>query len=342
MSEYYIGQYRDHYAIFDSMGRVQTQYDTHAEAKADLDSYNKTGKPLPEAASKDSVIDKAFKGPVNSMFDTTSKEFKKVGNDVGNDKKAKQTWWNDMKLTARMHKKPYPKVNGYTNGDFNPNHEWLMAAIEQCKSVADCECLIKDGYLAISQDKQLVKNLRAVKEGNPSRYVNVKLIQKRLDNGVTPEKVEKHIEWVKENYIKGLQAKKKEFKKKLNEDHSEISNDPEMEKLLALAGCTIEDLDTINNEEDIELDDDDLIDANTSREIDAVMDESAADDYHKNHEERMKNLNKKTDELNNDRKKDNEIREKQDKNAAALRDLLGESTPDLDFIMESIFMDIDT
>ena len=473
MGEYYIGQYRDHYAIFDSMGRVQTQYDTHAEAKADLDSYNKTGKPLPEAASKYSVIDKAFKGPVNSMFDTTSKEFKKVGNDVGNDKKAKQTWWNDMKLTARMHKKPYPKVNGYTNGDFNPNHEWLMAAIDQCRSVTDCECLIKDAYLGISQDKQLVKNLRAVKEGNPSRYVNVKLIQKRLDNGVTPEKVEKHIEWVKENYIKGLQAKKKEFKKsqnesandesmnegiftainigfwgfvgicciisgildkkhgkevktnltdaefkaikndtiavaksliaaqksspfydniykynritqdsykdmidnfnkgnlysctvrffdaenfenyksyykeygewgnsnpnwekleksvntdmvkiieslgfdiktgksskypncevrvadgevvyvypkapddilergkkskkKMNEDHSEISNDPEMEKLLALAGCTIEDLDTINDEEDIELDDDDPIDANTSREIDAVMDES--------------------------------------------------------------------
>ena len=47
------------------------------------------------------------------------------------------------------------------------------------------------------------------------------------------------------------------------------------------------------------------------------------------------------DELNNDRKKNNEVREKQDKNAAALRDLLGESTPDLDFIMESIFMDID-
>lgn len=350
MGEYYIGPYRDHYAIFDSMGRVQTQYDTHAEAKADLDSYNKTGKPLPEVASKDSVIDKAFKGPVNSMFNTTSKEFKKVGNDVGNDKKAKQTWWNDMKLTARMHKKPYPKVNGYTNGDFKPNHEWLMAAIDQCRSVTDCECLIKDAYLGISQDKQLVKNLQAVKEGNPSRYVNVKLIQKRLDNGVTPEKVEKHIEWMKENYIKGLQAKKKEFKKSqnestndvsMNEDHSEISNDPEMEKLLALAGCTIEDLDTINNEEDIELDDDDPIDANTSREIDAVMDESAADDYHKNHEERMKNLNKKIDELNNDRKKNNEVREKQDKNAAALRDLLGESTPDLDFIMESIFMDID-
>ena len=37
----------------------------------------------------------------------------------------------------------------------------------------------------------------------------------------------------------------------------------------------------------------------------------------------------------------NESCEKQSKNSAALRDLLGESTPDLDFIMESIFMDID-
>ena len=111
MSEYYIGQYRDHYAIFDSMGRVQTQYDTHAEAKADLDSYNKTGKPLPE-----SVV--------------------------------------------------------------------------------------------------------------------------------------------------------------MNEDHSEISNDPEMEKLLALAGITTADLDDLENDNDLDLDDDDPIDANTLREIDAAMDES--------------------------------------------------------------------
>lgn len=247
MGEYYIGPYRDHYAIFDSMDRVQTQYDTHAEAKADLDSYNKTGKPLPEATSKDSIIDKAFKGVVNATFDTSSKEFKKVGNDVGNDKKAKQTWWSEMKLTARMHKKPYPKVNGYTNGDFTPNHEWLMTAIEQCKSVADCECLIKDAYLGISQDKQLVKNLRAVKEGNPSRYVNVKLVQKWLDSGVTPEKVEKHIEWMKENYIKGLQAKKKEFKK-LNEDYSEVKIDPEMEQLMKLAEVTTEDLDDLEDD----------------------------------------------------------------------------------------------
>lgn len=172
------------------------------------------------------------------------------------------------------------------------------------------------------------------------KYPNIALVMTDGDDGVGVI-IRPSPEIFKGVYFKLITESEAEKMKKLNEDHSEISNDPEMEKLLALAGCTVEDLDTIDDEDDIDLDDDDPIDANTSREIDAVMDESAADDYHKNHEERMKNLNKKIDELNNDRKKDNEVREKQDKNAAALRDLLGESTPDLDFIMESIFMDID-
>ena len=66
----------------------------------------------------------------------------------------------------------------------------------------------------------------------------------------------------------------------------------------------------------------------------SVKNESAADDYHKNHEERMKVLNKKIDELNDDRKKDDEYREKQRDNGARLRALLGESTSDFDFINE--------
>lgn len=63
-------------------------------------------------------------------------------------------------------------------------------------------------------------------------------------------------------------------KKKLNEDHSEISNDPEMEELMALAGVTTADLDDLENDNDLDLDDDDPVDANTLREIDAAMDES--------------------------------------------------------------------
>lgn len=39
MGEYYIGPYRDHYAIFNSNGEVEAQYDTHKEAKEDLPEY---------------------------------------------------------------------------------------------------------------------------------------------------------------------------------------------------------------------------------------------------------------------------------------------------------------
>ena len=62
----------------------------------------------------------------------------------------------------------------------------------------------------------------------------------------------------------------------MNEYHSEISNDPEMEQLMALAGITTEDLNELEDDDDLDLDDDDPIDVNTMREIDAAMDESAA------------------------------------------------------------------
>ena len=297
----YIDRYKDHYAVFADNGEKLAEYDDHKEAKKDIAEWEAEVKnesyipadtlatgyrftvretELLENAIKKHVEQKVEQG-VNSMFDTDSEEFKKVGNEIYD----KSQWWDDMKLTMRIKKTPFPRKNGYTNGDFSPNHKWLMGAIECCKSARDCDYLLKDAYLSVAHDKKLIQNLKSVRDGNPNKYVNVKVVQKWLDNGVTPEKVEKHIEWFKANYIKGLQAKKKEFKKSqnesalfyehaLNEDHSEISNDPEMEKLLALAGCTIEDLDTINNEEDIELDDDDPIDVNTSREIDAAMSES--------------------------------------------------------------------
>lgn len=489
----YIDGYNGHYAVFADNGEKLAEYDTHKEAKEDIAEWEAEVKnesyipadtlatgyrftiretELLENAIKKHVEQKVEQG-VNSMFDTDSEEFKKVGNEIYD----KSQWWDDMKLTMRIKKTPYPRKNGYNNGDFRPNQKWLMGAIECCKSARDCDYLLKDAYLSVAHDKKLIQNLKSVRDGNPNKYVNVKVVQKWLDNGVTPEKVEKHIEWFKANYIKGLQAKKKEFnktqneavtedpmnelgvftainigfwgfvgiccivsgildkkhgkeikanltdaefkaikndtitvvknliaaqksspfynsiykynwitqdtykdminnfnkgdlcsstvrffdaenfenyktyykeygewgdynpnwekleksvnadmvkiieslgfdiktgksskfpncevrvadgevvyvypkapddilergkksKKKLNEDHSEISNDPEMEELMALAGVTTADLDDLENDNDLDLDEDDSIDANTLREIDAVMDESIGD-----------------------------------------------------------------
>lgn len=233
----YIDGYKDHYAVFADNGEKLAEYDTHKEAKEDIAEWEAEVKnesyipadtlatgyrftihetELLENAIKKHVEQKVDQG-VNAMFDTDSEEFKKVGNEPYD----KSQWWDDMKLTMRIKKTPFPRKNGYTNGDFRPNQKWLMGAIECCKSARDCEYLLKDAYLSVAHDKKLIQNLKAVRDGNPSKYVKVKVVQKWLDNGVTPEKVEKHIEWFKANYIKGLQAKKKEFNKTQNETATE-------------------------------------------------------------------------------------------------------------------------
>ena len=244
----YIDGYKDHYAIFADNGEKLAEYDTHKEAKEDIAEWEAEVKnesyipadtlatgyrftihetELLENAIKKHIEQKVDQG-VNAMFDTDSEEFKKVGNEPYN----KSQWWDDMKLTMRIKKTPFPRKNGYTNGDFRPNQKWLMGAIECCKSARDCEYLLKDAYLSVAHDKKLIQNLKSVRDGNPNKYVNVKVVQKWLDNGVTPEKVEKHIEWFKANYIKGLQAKKKEFNKAQNES---VTEEPMNEILITLA-----------------------------------------------------------------------------------------------------------
>lgn len=233
----YIDGYKDHYAVFADNGEKLAEYDTHKEAKEDIAEWEAEVKnesyipadtlatgyrftihetELLENAIKKYVEQKVDQG-VNGMFDTDSEEFKKVGNELYD----KSQWWDDMKLTMRIKKTPYPRKNGYTNGDFRPNQKWLMGAIECCKSARDCEYLLTDAYLSVAHDKKLIQNLKSIRDGNPNKYVNVKVVQKWLDNGVTPEKVEKHIEWFKANYIKGLQAKKKEFNNVQNETVTE-------------------------------------------------------------------------------------------------------------------------
>lgn len=500
MGEYYIGQYRDHYAIFDSMDRVQTQYDTHAEAKADLDSYNKTGKPLPESAVP--MNEGIFGlGKKKEIPEVTVDEIKIVST---NFRKAYDNWWFYLPLKDNMDKDmlcdisnrirkicnseygfdAYPtefmvcspkdivreyKVNDYFDKEYlkrknnivifdyefigksniksvaslkqrlgaryfndvvnnavyyqikddpknkgipipeliNDSKNYAVSYIDKDtlmamynyfasrtsanESVSFYEhtlnegvfaainigfwgfvglCCIISGILdkkhgkevkanltdaefkAIKNDTLTVaKSLIAAQKSSPfydniykynritqdsykdmidnfnkgnlysctvrffdaENFENYKSYYKeygewgnsnsnweKLEKSVNADMV-KIIESLGFNIKTGKSSKYpncevrvadgevvyvypkapddilergKKSKKKLNEDHSEISNDPEMEKLLALAGCTIEDLDTINNEEDIELDDDDPIDANTSREIDAIMDES--------------------------------------------------------------------
>ena len=335
MGEYYIGQYRDHYAIFDSMGRVQTQYDTHAEAKADLDSYNKTGKPLPESTVMNeglvmwglfgvvigisalyNRIDEAKrkrqnkKNKSNSSDNTIGITEKEI-NELVRQTKALKSDIITKQRSSSLYKTLYQYMTKWNTDDYVN----AVKALKSGKAIDLGLDFRTDVYYSFVEffdlsNDDFTKQLNDPNDDDEAEKLEVKYESESF------EEMKKHLTSLGFDLTKAIDkryysSKKypdliiryadgddgtgiiiepkctlgadtfklitEEESKKLNEDHSEISNDPEMEKLLALAGCTIEDLDTINNEEDIELDDDDPIDANTSREIDAVMDESVTE-----------------------------------------------------------------
>ena len=333
MGEYYIGQYRDHYAIFDSMGRVQTQYDTHAEAKADLDSYNKTGKPLPESTVMNeglvmwglfgvvigisalyNRIDEAKrkrqnkKNKSNSSDNTIGITEKEI-NELVRQTKALKSDIITKQRSSSLYKTLYQYMTKWNTDDYVN----VVKALKSGEAIDLGLDFRTDVYYSFVEffdlsNDDFTKQLNDPNDDDEAEKLEVKYESESF------EEMKKHLTSLGFDLTKAIDkryysSKKypdliiryadgddgtgiiiepkctlgadtfklitEEESKKLNEDHSEISNDPEMEKLLALAGCTIEDLDTINNEEDIELDDDDPIDVNTSREIDAVMDESS-------------------------------------------------------------------
>lgn len=122
----------------------------------------------------------------------------------------------------------------------------------------------KDHYAVFADMVKIIESLGFdIKTGKSLKYPNCEV---RVADG--------EVVYVYPKAPDDILERGKKSKKKLNEDHSEISNDPEMEELMALAGVTTADLDDLENDNDLDLDDDDPIDANTLREIDAAMDES--------------------------------------------------------------------
>lgn len=112
-----------------------------------------------------------------------------------------------------------PKTDPLRTGDFESLREWLLQMVEDAKTEDRCDYLRKDAYIAISQLEKLEKNMRDVKNGTPSKYVAVKVVQKQMDGGCTPDKVHKHVQWIKSTYLPAITKRKKEIKaeKKMNE-----------------------------------------------------------------------------------------------------------------------------
>lgn len=107
------------------------------------------------------------------------------------------------------------ELAGYSkNGGYKPLQDRLMKKVENAKSVERIDYLRKDSEIGVSSLNGLIKNMRLVQSGTPSRYLSdksVELIKKDIALGNTPEEVEKYINWIKTVYRPAMTEKRKQL-----------------------------------------------------------------------------------------------------------------------------------
>ena len=107
------------------------------------------------------------------------------------------------------------ELAGYSkNGGYKPLQDRLMKKVNSAKSVERIDYLRKDSEIGVSSLNGLIKNMRLVQSGTPSRYLSdksVELIKKDIAMGNTPEEVEKYINWIKTVYRPAMTEKRKQL-----------------------------------------------------------------------------------------------------------------------------------
>ena len=107
------------------------------------------------------------------------------------------------------------ELAGYSkNGGYKPLQDRLMKKVENAKSVERIDYLRKDSEIGVSSLNGLIKNMRLVQSGTPSRYLSdksVELIKKDIALGNTPEEVEKYINWIRTVYRPAMTEKRKQL-----------------------------------------------------------------------------------------------------------------------------------
>ena len=118
-------------------------------------------------------------------------------------------------LTARPRMDP-------EKGEYEKLRPWLMTLVDKADSMKRIQYLRRDAYTGINQLSTLSKNMKDVKAGTQSRYVNVNYINNLFKKGNSPEKVDAHIKWMKEEYIPYINNRAKEIRKSTNESYDLI------------------------------------------------------------------------------------------------------------------------
>ena len=117
---------------------------------------------------------------------------------------------NNFSTLLSLSKQPKCDIDA---GEYDKLHPWLLDIVKKAKDMDRINYLRDDANKGKSQLKKLAKNVEDVQNGTPSKYVNVKYIQKKIDKGLTVKKINDHIKWMDTIYKKALNDRAKEIRK---------------------------------------------------------------------------------------------------------------------------------
>ena len=115
---------------------------------------------------------------------------------------------SDIKLSSKR-----PKENVAQTGNYDKLHPWLLGMVEDAKTEERLQYLRADAYNGILTLKKLAKNLDDYQHGRASRYVNSKYMDKIIKKGMTVQKINSHIRWMRNIYIPAINKRAAQIRK---------------------------------------------------------------------------------------------------------------------------------
>ena len=122
-------------------------------------------------------------------------------------------WTVRMLASDIKHSSKRPKENVAQTGNYDKLHPWLLGMVEDAKTEERLQYLRADAYNGILTLKKLAKNLDDYQHGRASRYVNSKYMDKIIKKGMTVQKINSHIRWMRNIYIPAINKRAAQIRK---------------------------------------------------------------------------------------------------------------------------------
>lgn len=135
-------------------------------------------------------------------------------------------WTVRMLASDIKHSSKRPKENVAQTGNYDKLHPWLLGMVEDAKTEERLQYLRADAYNGILTLKKLAKNLDDYQHGRASRYVNPKYMDKIIKKGMTVQKINNHVRWMRNVYIPAINKRAVQIRK-VQHESAGVSYNPD-------------------------------------------------------------------------------------------------------------------